>query len=177
MPAIDQAMVQAFIDAGANAADTTTKGRALEDLICYVFGQVPGIAITLRNQKNVFDTEEVDVGFFNDRVADGFPFFPDIIIVEAKNWSNRVGSKDVGWFDRKLEDRGLSFGILVTTFGITGNGDSLNAAHSIVASALKAQRRLIVITTAELQALTDTDQLVKLIKMKLCYLALRMGIA
>ena len=72
-----------------------------------------------------------------------------------------------------MRNRGLPFGILVTTLGITGDADSLTAAHHIVATALAEQRRLIVVTTAELQALTDTDQLVTLIKTKLCDLALR----
>ena len=173
MPAIDQATVQAFIDAGANAQDTTAQGRALEDLICYVFEQVPGIVITRRNTTNVFHTEEVDVAFFNDAVPDGFSFLPNILLIEAKNWSTRVGSDEVAWFDTKIRHRGLSFGILVTTQGVTGDPDSLTAAHSIVSAALKEQRRLIVITTTELQALTDTAQLVKLLKTKLCDLTVR----
>lgn len=59
MVAIVQATLEAFIDAGTNAANTTAQGRALEDLICYVFGLVPGIAITHRNEMNVFATEEI----------------------------------------------------------------------------------------------------------------------
>jgi Restriction endonuclease len=173
MAAIDQATVQAFLDAGANAPGTTTRGRALEDLIAYVFEQVPGIAITMRNTTNVFQSEEVDVAFFNDRVAGGLPFLPNIILIEAKNWSNRVGSEEVAWFDTKIRHRGLSFGILVTTLGITGDATQLTAAHSIVSAALKEQRRLIVITTSELQALIDTDGLIKLLKIKLCDLAIR----
>jgi hypothetical protein len=173
MAAINQATVQAFIDAGANAPDTTAQGRALEDLIAYVFEQVPGIAITMRNTTNVFQSEEVDVAFFNDRVAGGLSFLPNIILVEAKNWSNRVGSEEVAWFDTKIRHRGLSFGILVATLGITGDATRLTAAHSIVSAALKEQRRLIVITTSELQVLTDTDDLIKLLKIKLCDLAVR----
>ena len=173
MAAIDQATVQAFIDAGANAANTTAQGRALEDLICYVFEQVPGIAITRRNTTNVFHTEEVDVAFFNDGVAGGLPFLPDVILVEAKNWSSRVGSAEVAWFDTKIKHRGLSFGILITTLGITGDAGQLTDAHSIISGALKEQRRLIVMTTTEIQALQDTDALVKLLKIKLCDLAVR----
>jgi hypothetical protein len=173
MAVIDPVTVQAFIDAGVNAPDTTTQGRALEDLICYVFQQVPGIAITRRNVTNIFNTEEVDVAFFNDGITGGFPFLPSIILVEAKNWSNRVGSDEVAWFDTKMRHRGLSFGILVTTLGITGDSTKLTAAHHIVATALAEQRRLIVITTADLLTLTDTEQLVMLLKTKLCDLALR----
>jgi hypothetical protein len=173
MPAINPLTVQGFIDAGSNAANTTEQGRALEDLICYVFEQVPGIVITRRNQKNVFDTEEVDVAFWNDGVVGGFPFLPELILIEAKNWSKRVGSEEVAWFDTKIRNRGLSFGILVTTIGITGNADDLNAAHHTISIALGQQRRLIVLTTDDLLLLPDTDQLVLLLKTKLCDLALK----
>lgn len=173
MPAVNQVTVQAFIDAGQNAVNTTGRGRALEDLVCYVFGLVPGIAVTRRNQMNVFSTEEVDVAFWNDGDPGGFPFLPNLILVEAKNWSNRVGSNEVSWFDTKVRHRGLNFGILVTTLGITGIADDLTRAHQTVALALAEQRKLIVITTAEIQLLADTDDLVLLVKTKLCDLALR----
>jgi hypothetical protein len=171
--AIDQAQVQAFVDAGVNAATTAVQGRALEDLICYLFDLVPGITITHRNAMNVFANEEIDVALFNE----GIVSLPNIILVEAKNWSNRVGSIEVAWFLTKLHNRGLDFGILVTTLGITGNADDLNAAHHTVAVALAQKRRLIVITTDELLALTDTDQLLHLIKTKLCDLAVKGTIA
>ncbi|PTE21594.1 hypothetical protein C5F48_11490 [Cereibacter changlensis JA139] len=167
MPAIDQARVQALISIGQNAATTFDKGRALEDLICEVFGLIPGIAITHRNQMNQFDTEEIDVALFNEDIHS----LPNIILVEAKNWSNRVGSIEVAWLLTKLQNRGLDFGILVTTHGITGDAADLSRAHAQVAAALVQKRRLIVITTAEIQALQDTDALVKLIKTKLCGLA------
>lgn len=173
MPAVDQVRVRAFIDAGHNAATTAEQGRALEDLICYAFGLIPGIAITHRNAMNVFDTEEIDVALFNEDIRS----LPNIILVEAKNWSNRVGSAEVSWFLRKLENRGLDLGILVTTRGITGDGADLTRAHLEVALALAQKRRLIVVTTDELQALANTDDLVLLIKTKLCDLAVKGAIA
>jgi hypothetical protein len=173
MPPIDQLQVQAFIDAGRDGATTADQGRALEDLICYVFGLVPGIAITHRNAMNVFDTEEIDVALFNEEIRS----LPNVILVEAKNWSNRVGSAEVAWFLTKLQNRGLDFGILVTTHGITGDPTDLNRAHAQVAHALSQKRRLILITTAELQGLADSDELVSLMKTKLCDLAVRGAIA
>lgn len=146
MPAIDQVQVQAFVDAGLNAATTLEQGRALEDLICYIFGLVSGIAITHRNAMNVFDTEEINVALFNESILS----LPNIILVEAKNWSNRVGSAEVAWFLTKLQNRGLDFGILITTRGITGNAADQTRAHIEVALALVQKRKLIVITTTEL---------------------------
>ncbi|MEQ1772295.1 MAG: restriction endonuclease, partial [Burkholderiales bacterium] len=134
MAAISQVTVGGYVQAGANGATTVDKGRALEDLICYVFSQVPGISITKRNEMNVFHTEEIDVALWNDCEADGLFFLPNIILVECKNWSNSVGSSEVNWFDTKLRNRGLNFGVLVATNGITGDANDLTAAHSIVAA-------------------------------------------
>jgi hypothetical protein len=173
VPAIDQAHVGALVNAGLNGATTAEKGKALEDLICYLFDLVPGITITHRNEKNAFATEEIDVALFNEEIVS----LPNIILVEAKNWSNRVGSIEVAWFLTKLQNRGLDFGILVTTLGITGNAQDLTAAHNTIATSLAQKRRLIVITTAELQGLADTDELLRLIKTKLCDLAVKGTIA
>jgi predicted helicase len=177
MVAIDQAVVQAFIDTGVNAQTTTERGRALEDLICYVFGLVPGIAVTHRNEMNVFDTEEVDVALWNDGTDDGFHALPNLILVECKNWSNAVGSGEVAWFMTKLKNRGLDFGILISPHGITGNAQDLTAAHHVVAVELAEKRRLLLITTQELMAVADTGELALLIKKKLCDLAVKGTIA
>lgn len=120
MPIIDQAAMQGFVDTGNNAATTTQRGRAFENMICYVFEQVPGVSITRRNEFNAFDTEEIDVALWNETFSDGFFFLPNLILVECKNWSHRVGSADVNWFDTKLRNRGLDFGIMVSSKGITG---------------------------------------------------------
>lgn len=173
MPAIDQTQVKTFIDIGLNATTTVEQGRALEDLICYVFGLVPGITITHRNVMNVFSPEEIDVALFNEDIRS----LPNIILVEAKNWSNRVGSAEVAWFLTKLQHRGLDFGILITTRGITGDPEDLTRAHSQVAIALAQKQRLIVITTDEVLTLAHSDDLILLIKIKLCDLAVRGTVA
>jgi hypothetical protein len=171
MATILQDTVATYIESGRNAENTVDQGRALEDLICYVFDLVPGISITRRNEKNAFKTEEIDVALWNDGHVDGFHFLPNIILVECKNWSARVGSDELSWFDTKLRRRGLSYGVLVATNGITGDATQLTDAHSIVAAALRERRRLIVITGDEILALSDTSELVHLVKEKLCDLA------
>jgi Restriction endonuclease len=177
MPTIVTATLQAYIDAGRNGNSNAEQGKALEDLICYVMSLVPGVAITHRNELNVFATEEIDVAVWNDGAADGLPFLPHIILVECKNWSNAVGSNEVNWFDTKLRNRGLNFGVLVTTLGITGQAADLTAAHAIVAAALREGRRLVILTTDELLATGSTEALVLLIKRKLCDLAVKGTVA
>ena len=167
------ATLQGFIATGIGAGTTAVRGKALEDMICYLFGLVPGVTITHRNEMNSFNTEEIDVALWNEQDAVGFHFLPNVILIESKNWSNAVSSIEVNWFDSKLRNRGLDFGILISPYGITGDAADLTAAHSIVAAALKEKRKFIVLTTAELLALPDTDALARLIKTKLCELAVR----
>jgi hypothetical protein len=173
MPAIEHARLQAFIDAGQNAPTTAEQGQALEEMICYLFGLVPGVSITHRDELNAFNTEEIDVALWNEGDPSGFHFLPNVILIECKNWSNAVTSIEVNWFDTKLCNRGLDFGILVAPHGITGDANDLTAAHSIVATALKERRRFLVLTTGELLALDDTDALGLLVKKKLCDLAVK----
>jgi hypothetical protein len=177
MPVIDTATVEAHLRAGRNGTTTAQQGRALEDLICYVLGQVPGVAITHRNEMNAFETEEIDVAVWNDGTPDGFFFLPNIVLVECKNWSSRVGSSELSWFDAKLRTRGLAFGIFMTTLGITGQASDMTAAHAVIAAALREGRRLIVVTTDELLAIGSTEALVHLVKLKICDLTVRGTVA
>jgi hypothetical protein len=173
MAVISPTMVAGYLNVGATAVTTADQGRALEDLISYVFAQVPGISIAKRNEMNPFRTEEIDIALWNDAPADGFFFLPNIILIECKNWSTSVGSLEVNWFDSKLRNRGLGFGVLVATNGITGDANDLTAAHSIIAAALREGRRLVVVRSHELLEINDSLELVRLVKEKLCDLAVR----
>src|SRR5262245_17113703 len=173
MDAVDQTYITMLLSRGAAAQTTKEKGDILEEIICYVFQRIPGITVTRRNERNAFDTEEIDIAFFNEQEPGGLPFLPWIILVECKNWSNPVGSEHVSWFDTKMRNRGVEFGILIAANGITGNPAFLTDAHSIIATALKERRRLIVITIEEIRSLIDSSHLVHLIKEKLCDLAVR----
>lgn len=103
MPDISQEIIKKYFEAGNQAKTTFEKGRALENLVCYLFEQVPGVNIGKRNTLNTFKSEEIDVAFWNRMDVDGFYFLPNIILVECKNWSQSVGSEEVNWFDSKLK--------------------------------------------------------------------------
>lgn len=156
-----------------SATTKVQKGRALEDLICYVFKQVPGIAFASRNSINFCRSEEIDLAFWNERSRRGFYFLPNIILVECKNWSAPVGSQEVDWFISKIRRHGQDFGILIAMNGVTGTPKELSSAHHIVATALTEKIRTVVISRHEMQQLFSTEQLVRLIKEKLCELAVR----
>jgi hypothetical protein len=170
MPEFSREIIKKYLEASDQSKTTVEKGRTLEDLVCYLFEQISGVSIGKRNALNTFQSEEIDVAFWNRMDADGFYFLPNIILVECKNWSQPVGSEEVNWFDSKLKRRGQSFGILIAANGITGNSQKIEAAHEIIRVALSEGRRLIVITRSEINSLQTTDDLVKLIQEKLCEL-------
>lgn len=147
------------------------RGRALEDLIAYLFGLIPGITVTARNEMNAFQAEEIDVAFWNEGDPAGLRMFDHLILVECKNWSSAVGYQELAVFHDKLQSRGRPFGILVAASGITGDPNDLTAAHSVLARALSQGREILVITRREIEKLNDTDDLVLLLKRKRAQLA------
>jgi hypothetical protein len=166
MTAIDRQHVAALLARGDAATTTTERGRALEDVIVYLFELVPGVVLSERNALNAFESEELDVGFWNDGEPCGLRFFDHILLVESKNWRVPVGSRELKVFDHNLTSRGLSMGIFVAASGITGDPTERNAAHAVLAYALTQKRHIIVITRRELEALADTEELVELLKRK-----------
>jgi len=171
MGRIARKRVADYFERGDLAPTMAERGKALEDLICYVFEKIPGITVSMRNALNAFDTEEVDVAFWNDVHPDGLPFLPRLILVECKNWSQALGTQEVTYFVDKLRSRGLTFGILVAANGITGNPVHRTDAHSAVAGALREQRQLVILTRAEVQQWATHGEIVQLLKEKLCQLA------
>ena len=163
--------IAVLLERGQVGSDKSEKGKALEDLVCYLFGRIPGISVTQRNELNVFATEEIDVAFWNERRPHGLYFLPHVLLVEAKNWSSPVGSAEVAWFDRKLKDRGLDIGILVAARGVTGNANDQSAAHQIIAGSLREGRRIVLLTAHNITELGDTEMLILRLKTRLCELA------
>jgi len=154
-----------------NGGTNQIKGKAFEDLACYLFETIPGVSIALRNQMNAYNNEEIDVAIWNDKSRYGLNFLPNVVLIECKNWSNPVSSIEVNWFCQKIASRGLDFGILIANNGITGNAADLNAAHNTIAFHLAQKRKIIVITRDEINGLNNTSEIVHLIKEKICLLS------
>ena len=169
MARIAQQRVVAFFARADRARTTKGKGDALEDLICYVFEKVPGIAIATRNKLSVTRSEEIDVAFWNDQLRPlGLWFLPHVLLVECKNWTSAVGSSEVNHFRTVLRDHACSEGILVAANGVSGDAQSLSAAHRALADALKDGQKIILITRDDLEQLKDSRDLVELVKKKIC---------
>lgn len=170
MAKYSQQKIVTYFQQSDTASNSATKGKLLEDLVCYLFEKVPGIRVTKRNEMNAFATEEIDIAIWNDQHKKGFSFLPLIIIAECKNWSKSVGTQEVSYFIQKLQNKGLDHGILIATNGISGSANNHTNAYFEISMALSKGLRIIILTRNEIEQLSTTEDLVYLFKEKLCEL-------
>ncbi|WP_063683364.1 restriction endonuclease [Bradyrhizobium stylosanthis] len=174
MAAISGQRIATAFTSGDAAATAHAKGQALEGLLGYVFEKYPGVKLLDRNVVVANGSEEIDLVFWNDRVANGLPFLPNILLFECKNWVHPVGSDAVVYFINKVRSRHLEFGFLIAANGITGDAADLNAAHQQIHNALIADNvKIIVINRQELRGISSTQQLTALIQAKIARIILR----
>ena len=57
----------------------------------------------------------------HNSIIDGLKGFPLIILIECKNLTGNVPTRDVAFFITKLRNKGLDFGIIVASNGIMGS--------------------------------------------------------
>jgi hypothetical protein len=154
------------------APTADAKGAALEELSSYIFERVPGISVAHRNVLDGNRAHELDIVLWNDSRSSELYFLEAIVIVECKASDHRVGSHEVGWFVRKLQDRGSHFGILVALNGITGDGE--HSAYTEVSNALIRDKiRILLLTREEIENLTNTRALADLLTKKFLLLTVK----
>jgi len=164
--AFQNTIIDAFTTADA-ATTTVEKGRALESLIQHIFSQCPGVRHSRNNAINVAGSSEFDVCFWNNLHFDSLDFLPRIIVVECKNTAGRIGSPDLRVFRDKLKEIKVDSGILIAANGITGTLENRKAAHDVIRTAYIAdQTRIILLTRAELESITDISSLIVLLQDK-----------
>jgi hypothetical protein len=149
---------------------STGRGNALTDYLSLLLADVPGVKVSYRNALDHQGAEEIDVGFHNAQRPRGLLWLDRFVLVECKNWSTAVTSAEVAWFRTKLEDRGLRDGLLVARTGITGSPVDLTAARNIVSNSLASNRRLLIVTWADIEPLMSGQSFVRLIESKVAEL-------
>jgi hypothetical protein len=171
MPAYNKAKIQGYLQVVDNPPNKAAKGKAFEDLACYLFSCVPGITITGRNELNTFATEEIDIACRNEQDPAGLRLFNAFFLVECKGWTDPVNSEQVAWFLMKIEHRGLDFGVLIAANGITGVAEHLTASNFLVSFALATKKiRMVIVTRQEIEALRSGEELAELIIKKVTQL-------
>jgi hypothetical protein len=78
------------------------------------------------------------------------------MLVEAKNWTRRVDSQEVAWFDWKMRMGAVSRAILVAARGVTGDIRRRKSAIDIIHTSNREGRRILLVTMHDLAAVTST---------------------
>jgi restriction endonuclease len=158
----------ADILAPGDAADATNavKGAALEKAIRHAFTQIPGVACEMQDALNSFKGEEVDLLLSNLAHEDGLAQFGPELLVEAKNWSKKVGAMEINWFATKMRRRNVPEGVLVAAKGITGDAELLTAARQQIAFSLTEGQPILVLLRDELESVPSGGRLAELLHKK-----------
>jgi hypothetical protein len=165
--------IQRLLNESDNAPTVDLKGDKLEELVRYLFEKIPGVKFHKKNVLDGFRAHELDAIFWNDQRFSELYFLDSIIITECKNTRARLGSDGVGWFVRKLQDRGVNYGILISLSGITGAADGQNNAHSEILSALVRDRiKILLISRDDILNFTTTNNLIELLQNKVLKLTI-----
>jgi hypothetical protein len=171
MAAYDAEEISAYLATIDNPPNNWAKGKAFEELACYLVSGIPGISITARNETNTFGTEEIDVACKCDNDPLGLGNLADFFLVECKGWREPVTSVEVSWFLTKIRHRGVRFGILIAANGITGEAGHLERSHFLVSVELATSRiRMIIVTREEIEKLQSGEKFAELINQKVCRL-------
>lgn len=178
MPRYSQKRIRKLLQESDIAPTADQKGEKLEDLARYLFEKVSGVSFYDRNTLDVNRAQELDVAFWNPSNTSEIGFLDLVLIVECKNTGTPVSSADIGWFVRKLQDRGANYAVLIALSGITGMSTGVHSAHSEILSAMVRDKiKVLVITRPEILALNHTDDLVELLKKKIMTLTLYKTVA
>ncbi|MDQ8734255.1 restriction endonuclease [Paenibacillus sp. LHD-38] len=154
------------------APNSDIKGDKLEELVRYLFEKVPNVSFFAKNIIDSNRAQEIDVVFWNLPFS-AIHFLDTVLITECKNTAEPIGSNDVGWFVRKLQDKAAQTGIIISLNGITGSANGERNAHSEIRSAIVRDRiAILLITRDEILQLNNTNDLAAILKNK--YLKLKL---
>lgn len=132
-----------------------------------VFSGVPGLSLEDQDVQSNYRTEEIDLYFWNARVPGGLHFLDCPLIVECKGWSEPLPGRELRNFATLLRDRGRTNGVLVAIQGITGDAAERSAGFFHVAAAMAGGQTVLVITGADLAALQDPGEVVRLLRRRM----------
>lgn len=143
------------------AQSSAAIGKALEDLVQFVFEGIPSVTLYERNVQDEDGSQEVDLLFSHLCHVSGIPIVDIAVMVECKNETARTSSAQVREFGRKLKSRSLSIGVLVTSSGLAGNPG--RNAYAAVRDELDSGQSIIVVRLDEIATAESPDLVAKLL--------------
>lgn len=132
-----------------------------------LFSGIPGLSLEDQDVQSNYRTEEIDLYFWNDRAPGGLHFLDCPLIVECKGWSGPLPGRELRHFATLLRDRGRTSGVLVAIQGITGDAAERSAGFFHVAAAMAGGQTVLVITGADLAALQDSAEIVRVLRRRM----------
>lgn len=138
--------LKCLLEMSIQAEISKEKGKFLEDLSQALFDVYPYLIFYKRNHR--YDSGEIDV-IFKVKTVPGtlFAQFSDVMIIECKNWKDKVGANEVRNFDGKLQAVDARVGVIVSKEGITGDKDYIRDAMRELKRIWDSRRTLIVVLT------------------------------
>jgi restriction endonuclease len=135
-----------------SAAD---KGKALESLASYLFLLIPGWfpSRNVLDQDAVFESD-VLVSNLNPEGNLAAELLGRHFLVECKNWKNRVGVAEIGYFFHRMRLTHCSFGVLMAKNNVTGKAEKDNAGRGVIRRTFHEDRNICIVL--------DKDDLEKL---------------
>jgi hypothetical protein len=149
------------------ATEPRPKGQRLEALIAQIMGGIPGMTLEAQDVRSAYETEEIDLYFWNDRASGGLHFIDCPLIVECKGWSSPVSGRELRTFATLLRDKGRSSGIFVALEGITGDAAERTAGFFHLAAAMAGGQTVLVITGADLETLDAPTDLIRVLQRRM----------
>ena len=140
------------------------KGKALESLAAEIFKSIKGLKILKVNAR--LHAEELDLLLKNDITVGFWRFAGSPIVVECKNWSQKVGAREVSVLFDKLVSLGpkVCTGILIAPHGVTG--DSHSDAVLKVREKRQQGRDIIILDKTDLEEIAQGVHPVEVIDKK-----------
>lgn len=143
------------------------KGKRLETLIATIFSDVDGLHFQGANLKNFYQTEEIDLLFWNDQERQSVHFLDCPLIVECKSSTVPLSGRDLRYFTTTLGDKGRRNGVLVALSGVAGNEKAATAGFFHMTVAMTTGVSLLLVTRDDLLSLTSGQDLVALLRRRL----------
>jgi hypothetical protein len=143
-------------------------GKDLEALAEYLLGCIPGFEIVMN-----ITTGDSQVDALVRNRGPRYDFREDLgayMVVECKDWSKPVSSKEVGWFVNKLLTQECKAGILFSSEGITGDstkcgGEVRYAALTLLKAYQRAGTIVMVLNKTDFQkAASEGANLIRLLQ-------------
>ena len=108
-----------ILEKAKTASTNDEKKKTLEDLAEIIVKQIEGLEVIDRDVRS--SAEEIDLLVSNESENAFWTRRSSPFLLECKNWSVPVGSKEIRDFAGKMESAGVRTGILITLSRITGN--------------------------------------------------------